>query len=141
MSGLRPIHSVETITCVSERSGIASSGVRWNDRIPKPAATRTAITVRTGFRAHQAMSRSITRRLPLLRRRLELALGRDEEIAGGHDDLSGPEAAQHFIVLPRLGAEGHRARREAPIPEVHEDDALVTGVEHRALGNREPLPQ
>ncbi len=27
--GLRPIHSVNTITCGSERSGMASSLIRW----------------------------------------------------------------------------------------------------------------
>src|SRR5882762_6274725 len=113
MSGLRPIHSVEMITWVSDRSGIASSGVSQRARTPNPAATMIAARVSTRFRAHHAMRRSIIASLPFLRRRLELALRRYEEIARGHHGLS--------------------------VPEIHEHDALVADVEDGALRYRQTL--
>src|SRR5882762_6287689 len=139
MSGLRPIHSVEMITWVSDRSGIASSGVSQRARTPNPAATMIAARVSTRFRAHHAMRRSIIASLPFLRRRLELALRRYEEIARGHHDLSGLEPAQHFVVVPGLGAQGDGARREPSVPEIHEHDALVADVEDGALRYRQTL--
>src|SRR5258706_5475425 len=137
MSGLRPIHSVETITWVSERSGMASSVVFGKARMPKPAATRIAARVRTRFRAHQAMRRSIIALLPFLRRGFEPALGRDQEIPRGHDDLSGLEARDHLVVVARLRSKGHGARSESAVPQVHEHHTPVADVEDGALGNRE----
>src|SRR2546428_14164224 len=97
--------------------------------MPNPAAMRTATTVRTRFRAHHTMRRRIILGLPFLRRGLELALRRDQEVARGDDDLSGLEPAQHFVHVPGLGAEGDSTRRETSVSQVHEDDPLVAGVE------------
>src|SRR5213593_469343 len=40
-SGLRPGQSVKTITCTSERSGMASSGLVQSDHTPKAVAKKT----------------------------------------------------------------------------------------------------
>src|SRR5258707_207597 len=129
MSGLRPIHSVETITWVSERSGIASRGVFRKARMPRAAVTRTTDTVRTRFRAHHAIQRSIIDPLPFLRRRLEAALRSDQKIPGRHDALARLEARDHLDIVPRLGPQRHLARGETAVPEIHEHEALVARVE------------
>src|SRR5882672_7526057 len=58
-SGLRPIHSVDTITCTSEMSGTASTGVCVIAQMPQ--SVRTMIPVKTTNRlaAHQSMMRLI----------------------------------------------------------------------------------
>src|SRR6058998_1506429 len=128
ISGLRPIHSVETITWVSERSGIASTGVFRNARTPKAAATRTATMVSARFRAHHAMRRSIIAPLPFLRRRLEPALRGDQEIPRGHDDLAGFDAGDYLVKVAGLRSQRDGARREPAVPEIYEHNALVADV-------------
>src|SRR5690349_21637081 len=140
MSALRPIHSVEMITWVSESSGIASSGVLRKALRPKPAATRMAATVSARFRAHLPMRRSIIAPSPLRPVRLEPALGRDQEVPRGHDGLAGGEARDDFVLVARLRPQGHGARSEPPVSQIHEYDALVADVENGALRNRESLP-
>src|SRR5258708_37447006 len=108
------------MTCVSERSGMASSEVCSAAYTPNPAAIRTPATVSTRFLAHQAITRSITSRLPFLRGRLELALGRDEEVARGHDDLAGLESCEHFKVVAGPAAKLHLARSQPTAADVHE---------------------
>src|SRR5213593_458750 len=58
-SGLRPIHSVETITCTSEMSGTASSGVRVIAQMPQAVRITVPVNTRNRFEAHQSMVRSI----------------------------------------------------------------------------------
>src|SRR3989442_5361757 len=118
MSGLRPIHSVETITCVSERSGMASSGVFRSARTPKPAATMTATRVSARFFAHQAMRRPIMEApLPFLRRGLESALRRDQKVPRDHYDLSSLEPAHDLVIIPSLCAQGDLPRSEVAIAQ------------------------
>src|SRR5205814_3249747 len=58
-SGLRPIHSVETITWTSEISGTASSGVRVMAQIPDNVRTTVPVKTRNRFDAHQSIIFSI----------------------------------------------------------------------------------
>src|SRR5207249_1633538 len=58
-SGLRPIHSVETITCTSEMSGTASSGVRVIAQTPHTVTITVPVNTRNRLDAHQSMIRSI----------------------------------------------------------------------------------
>src|SRR3981081_415649 len=58
-SGLRPIHSVDTITCTSEISGTASSGVRVIAQMPQTVTITVAVNTRNRLAAHQSMIRSI----------------------------------------------------------------------------------
>src|SRR5215470_7291400 len=60
-SGLRPIHSVETITCTSEMSGTASSGVLFIAQMPQTVRTTVPVNTRNRLDAHQSMIRSIMR--------------------------------------------------------------------------------
>src|SRR5437762_3127404 len=65
-SGLRPIHSVETITCTSEISGTASSGVRVIAQMPHTVTITVPVNTRNRLPAHQSMIRSIMTIAPSL---------------------------------------------------------------------------
>src|SRR2546427_762599 len=73
-SGLRPIHSVETITCTSEMSGTASSGGLVMAQMPDTVRTTVPVKTRNRLDAHQSIIRSIMKiarhhnrgRVPLL---------------------------------------------------------------------------
>src|SRR5882724_7461455 len=98
------------ITCASERSGIASSGAFRNDsqpHMPRPAMNRIVIS---GFRALPAIRWPMTPILgsgsvldigvlPERARRPHAALGRDEEVAGAHDDVAILDAADDLDVV------------------------------------------
>src|ERR1700681_537039 len=58
-SGLRPIHSVDTITCTSEISGTASSGVRVIAQMPHTVRITVPVNTKNRLAAHQSMIRSI----------------------------------------------------------------------------------
>src|SRR6266571_9228295 len=109
--------------------------------MPKPAVIRIPARVRTRFLAHQPITRSITMRLPFLRGRLELALGRDQEVARSHYDLARLEARQHLEVVAGPGAKLHLARRQPTIAEIDEHHAPLPCRQHRALRNRQALPE
>src|SRR5919201_6363093 len=64
-SGLRPIHSVETITWTSEMSGTASSGVLVIAQMPQTDRTTVPVNTRNRLAAHQSMIRSIMTFAPL----------------------------------------------------------------------------
>src|SRR5512141_729718 len=65
---------------------------------------------------------------------LEARFRVDEEVGRGHDAIAGGEAGRHRVRVPLLDAESDRARLEAPVPVVEEDDLAVSGVDHGALG-------
>src|SRR5580704_17012773 len=65
-SGLRPIHSVETITWTSEISGTASSGVHVIARMPHTVRMTVPVNTRNRLAAHQSMIRSIMTIAPSL---------------------------------------------------------------------------
>src|SRR5580704_16994263 len=65
-SGLRPIHSVETITWTSEISGTASSGVRVIAQMPHTVRMTVPVNTRNRLPAHQSMIRSIMTLAPSL---------------------------------------------------------------------------
>src|SRR5437764_6093987 len=65
-SGLRPIHSVDTITCTSEMSGTASSGVRVIAQMPHTVRMTVPVNTRNRLAAHQSMIRSIMTIAPSL---------------------------------------------------------------------------
>src|SRR6266704_6131285 len=65
-SGLRPIHSVETITCTSEISGTASSGVFVMAQMPHTVTIAVPVNTRNRLDAHQSMVRSIMTIAPSL---------------------------------------------------------------------------
>src|SRR5260221_10234813 len=101
-------------TCVSERSGIASRDVLRIAATPKPAATSTANTVTTGRRAQSEMSRSIIGASPRPGR-AQLALGADQEVPRGHDDVARGEPAPHLVIPVRRAADLDLTRREAAV--------------------------
>src|SRR5438874_7601964 len=69
-SGLRPIHSVETMTWTSEMSGTASSGVFVIAQMPQTVRTTVPVNTRNRFDAHQSMIVSIMTIAPVVRVRL-----------------------------------------------------------------------
>src|SRR5262245_24896982 len=122
------------MTCVSERSGTASSGVRRSAAIPRPRAAIVPATVKTLWRAERATRRSITTfSSPPLRRRSQRALGADEEVSRGHHVVAVAEPAHHLVVTAGADSELDFARREAPVAQVHEHDVALAGRQDRAL--------
>src|SRR5262245_10684559 len=101
------------MTCVSERSGIASSGVWRRALHPKAAAMKPRARVIPRFLAHQAIRCASTGALLWQARGLELALSRDQEVAGRDDHVPRRDARFHFDVVPGLRSERHFARRES----------------------------
>src|SRR3972149_4309059 len=59
MVGLRPGHSVYTITCTSDRSGMASSGTSCTAQIPPTTAKPTSKATRKGLWALHSITRLI----------------------------------------------------------------------------------
>src|SRR5437879_73781 len=62
--GLRPGHSVKTIACTSDRSGIASSGTSKTAHTPPAVSNSTPRITRTGLRALFSMSPVIIDHMP-----------------------------------------------------------------------------
>src|SRR5688500_6527323 len=104
--GLRPIHSVKTITCGSERSGMASSFTRWMDQIAQAVAKPTPSRTNRRFFAQNSMMRS-TMSSPsaparrALDRRAQPTLRIEQKVAGGDDCLvRGQPREDLHLVLP-----------------------------------------
>src|SRR5260370_25816573 len=55
-----PAHGVCTMTCTSEMSGNASSGIRRRDQIPTSTSSSVPVNTRKRFCAHQSIQREIT---------------------------------------------------------------------------------
>src|ERR1041384_6406551 len=100
MSGLRPIHSVDTITCTSEMSGTASSGVAVIAQMPQSVRAAVPVNTRNRLPAHQSMIRLIT---VLLCGDWEL-LRRHVPAAALHHDGRVPRAGHHHLARPSVGA-------------------------------------
>src|SRR5438094_8410986 len=108
--------------------------------MPKPAATRIPARVSTRFLAHQPITRSIMARLPFLRGRLELAFGRDEEVARGHHDLARLQTREHLEVVSGPGAELHIAGFQSAVAEVDEHHSAVPGGKTAPSGTASRFP-
>src|SRR5207249_7769526 len=106
------------MTCVSERSGTASSDVRKRAAMPNPAAISTPMTVNKRCRAQRAIRRSIMSASPFLCRRAQLALGPDQEVARRHHEVACFEPAQHFVETIGALSELNFARRQTTIAEI-----------------------
>src|SRR6266571_4682422 len=101
-SGLRPIHSVDTITCTSEISGTASSGVRVIAQMPHPVRMAVLVNTRNRLAAHQSMIRSIMTMAPLVASpRDDRQLLGSEALPPSHDGHGGvPAAGHHQLPIP-----------------------------------------
>src|SRR5690606_13788391 len=136
------------MTWVSERSGIASSGVRRRARVPQAAKHATRITVVHGRPAHTAMRRprrptwrsvaSMARSLgPQTPGGFEPTLGGDEEVARRHDALAFLETAADLVAEIGAHAEVDLAWLQATVPHVDEDDAAWPRVEDGLDGDEQ----
>src|ERR1700680_4891088 len=107
-SGLRPIHSVDTITWTSEISGTASSGVRVIAQVPHTVRMTVPVNTRYRLAAHPSMMRSImtvrsvARRLSGLLRRQDECLLPDGFAALLHADGDVPFARHHHVARPHV---------------------------------------
>src|SRR6266481_4024667 len=118
-SGLRPIHSVDTITCTSEISGTASSGVRVIAQMPHTVRMTVPVNTRNRLAAHQSMIRSIMTLAPsldavgLLRGQRECLLPNfSAALFHAHGDV--PLSGHHHLPAPAIGtAPGGRQFRIA----------------------------
>src|SRR5215510_2899516 len=99
MSGLRPVHSVATITCTSEMSGTASSGVDVMVQIPHTVSATVPVNTRNRLLAHQSMILLIMvclRVSKLLRRHREL-LSADDLAASRDGDGDIPSTCHQYL--------------------------------------------
>src|SRR5262245_37240111 len=124
MSGLRSQRE-KTITCVSERSGIASSGIFLIVQLAAASATAVKISTRNLLRALNSMIRSIigAASVGVRRRRLraerfqrctKARLGIDQEVGRGDDLLAGFHAGKDLVVSLRVAPELDGTRFEPP---------------------------
>src|SRR4051794_31682492 len=120
--GLRPIHSVKTITWGSERSGMASSFTRRMAATDPTRAKATASSTRSRLRAQSSMifSTMAASARVALDGRAELALGVEQEVAGRHHHVALGQPGQDLHPVAHLPAHLHRARLEVPAPGGHE---------------------
>src|SRR3989338_1212998 len=155
------------MTWVSERSGIASSGMFLSVQVAAINATTTNVSTKNLLWAENSMSFSMTPpcrsvgvwpasavpasgRGPSLamlvsstpnafQGRFEAALRIDQEVAAGHHQLTLCNAAFHFVKTIRLDAHGHVPRLKHPLPLVDKHDLFGPGVKHGGLRDREDL--
>src|SRR5688572_16217507 len=126
MSGLRPVHSVATITWTSEMSGTASSGVAVMAHAPHSVKTIVPVNTRTRFPVHQSMIFGITRsprddgELPLPDW-LTLPADRDGHI---------PAAAHRYQTATAVHAATHGRERDLVLHRRH--------VHRRHRGHEQP---
>src|SRR5262245_39838032 len=129
------------MTCVSERSGNASSAMFEMDQMPAKIAALVRTRTMKRLRAENAMIRSIRagyvngsgsrgrrsrgrwrRGDHSFERGLEPRLGVDQEVGLSHDGLAGGEAGAHLDVTADLRAGLDLARLEAAVALRDEDD-------------------
>src|SRR5260221_10093407 len=78
--------------------------------------------------------KGVRRSTPLLNKRsFEAGLGVQEEVGGGHDAVAFREAEDHLDAIAEPGAQLDLAWVQPTTLPVHEDDAAVPGVDHRAV--------
>src|SRR3974390_3072365 len=87
MLGGSPGPDVRTITCTSEMSGSASSGIWRMNQIPARTSRSVPAKTRNRFRAHQSIHREITSHTSrgvdvhlFVRDRLAVLLGEDRDL-------------------------------------------------------------
>src|SRR5579862_8790377 len=103
------------MTCVSPRSGIASSGTSCSARNPAIAAAATSSKTRNLFLTEKSMMRLI-----MVRARLHATLGIDEKRAGDYDPLSGEQPFGHFDVFADPPPGLDQPRLEVAVAVVYE---------------------
>src|SRR5260370_11511798 len=101
--GGRPGQGVCTMTCTSEMSGNASSGIRCSDQIPASNRNRTPANTRNRFRAHHSMRREIIALHPSRCSDVH-TLGQQELAALLRADCDLPCTARAEIQLSRVGS-------------------------------------
>src|SRR5215472_7918411 len=89
------------MTCVSLRSGIASSGMLRADHQPATTAAAVSRNTRNGLRADQSMTRLIIGSMP----QTEPAFGIEQKVAGRYDPLACLEPFENLdaIGVPLAG--------------------------------------
>src|SRR4029078_8100052 len=94
------------MTCVSLRSGSASSGTRWSDHQPANAPARVTRTTAARCRAERSMIRAIIGLHPAFRV--------EEEGAGERDALARLEPVHDGDAVAVTAADLHGAARRPP---------------------------
>src|ERR1035437_2617263 len=147
------------MTCVSLRSGIASSGTVFIDHTPATPAAETrrntmkrflaensmmALIMAMNFRRRRLRLRHGHRRIHRLRGRraaglwlahaarggFELALGINQECAGRYDALAGRQPVRDRQAVAEPAADDHLPRLEITVPQVDEHGLPIAGIEH-----------
>src|SRR6266542_5838776 len=158
------------MTWGSDRSGIASSGVRSTAYVPAATMKTVAMRMRRTFLHAQRMmavivrypyTRACVRQAPpmplvapvswllgllwggrreALQCGAQVALRIDQEIGTDHHLLAGPETVADFDVAIRSPPNDHSARLIAAFTTLHEHDAPRAAVEHGRIWYRHHRP-
>src|SRR5437588_8255597 len=113
ISGLRPIHSVETITWTSEMSGTASSGVAVIAQMPHRVSTTVPVKTRKRLPVHQSIVRAIMAWLFCAPQRYALLRGHRQLLAADllavlhRHDRDVPRAGHQDLALALVHALAH----------------------------------
>src|SRR3989338_929780 len=125
------------MTCVSDRSGIASSRMFFMQYQPPAIATAVRARTRNLLWADQAIVFLIMGGSVLVLaghdEGLQLGFGIDEEVGGRHHLLAFPDARKDLVVAVGLPPHAHLARLDAPLAGVDEDELAYPAVEQRPL--------
>src|ERR1019366_6141074 len=136
MLGLRSSQSVETITCTSERSGIASRGVLKIAHSPPPITARANNRTKNALRALHSMRRAIMIASPRSTSRhaagagFQSALRVDQEIGRSHHLVPRVQPVDHLKAIPeRQGVDLHFYRYEAIGSNGTKRDVALAGAD------------
>src|SRR5574337_501399 len=139
------------MTWTSDRSGMASKGVFRSAQMPQAIAKKVKRPMMNRLVALHAINLEIMlARSSLLRahlhtghaphptdRSLELALGVDQEIRGGHHSLAGRKTGQNLDIALHARAHLHVPRLEGPLPLVDENELFRPAVQERLVRHDE----
>src|ERR1700691_4800957 len=127
------------MTCVSDRSGSASSGVEMVACMPQAASRTVAIRTKKGFWIDQRMreagmsvhlgTREVVERAAQIRLRV------DEELPRCDDGLSQVEPPQNLGAPAVLGADANDGRAKVGGIIGDDHDAARAGLDHRLGGH------
>src|SRR3989338_3307224 len=143
------------ITCVSERSGIASKGIFFSDHTAAAMAAKTKVRTINLLRAENSMIFSTSPSRGLLfsmlmppfrsghpfQRGLKTALRIDQKITAGNDNLSFLNAAFQLIITIGLGSYCNVSWLKNSLPLVNESDLFRPGIENSSLRDAQCFPQ
>src|SRR5438067_8406564 len=114
------------MTCVSLRSGIASSGTFRIDQMPATTAKPTRMKTMSRLRPENSMMWLIM----AAARVFQLGLGVNQKGSGSDNALAGFDASDDFDTIADAVARAHLARLEIAVSAIDKDRCAQAGIDH-----------